>query len=99
VNQVDILLNQEEHRLFQNELIKNPEMGDLLKGTSGARKARVRVGKKGKSGGARVIYYYKDQKNQIWMLAIYNKKDKSNLTHEETNMIKGIVEQIKKYSK
>ena len=67
---VDDLLTKEEFREFQNELIITPEKGDLIQGTGGARKARVRYGVSGKSGGARAIYHYVDARQRIWLLAI-----------------------------
>ena len=52
------LVSDEEYRRFQNELIEDPERGDLIQGTGGFRKARMRLAGGGKSGGARVIYLY-----------------------------------------
>jgi len=43
---------------LQNELLINPEKGDLIKGTAGARKIRMASVGRGKRGGSRVIYYY-----------------------------------------
>ena len=71
--ELDQLLSIEEYRAFQNELIQEPLKGDVLKGTGGARKIRVRYGNLGKSGGARVIYYVVSQKSKIWLLALYAK--------------------------
>lgn len=55
---VTTLVRDEEYRRFQNELIEDPERGDLIRGTGGFRKARMRLAGGGKSGGARVIYLY-----------------------------------------
>lgn len=51
------LLSDEEYRLLQNELIKNPEKGKIIKGSGGLRKIRWSISGKGKSGGVRVIYF------------------------------------------
>jgi hypothetical protein len=53
-------LTDDEYRLLQEEMLANPEMGDLIKGTGGLRKLRFadKRGNKGKRGGLRVIYYY-----------------------------------------
>ncbi|HGP7166048.1 TPA: hypothetical protein ACLRIW_001587 [Neisseria meningitidis] len=52
--------SSEEYRAFQNELMANPEKGDVIQGTRGLRKIRVADSKrgKGKRGGSRVIYYW-----------------------------------------
>ena len=39
-------------------LASDPERGEIMQGTGGVRKVRVAVGGRGKSGGARVIYYF-----------------------------------------
>ncbi|VEI48169.1 toxin HigB-2 [Actinobacillus equuli] len=53
-------LSDEEYRHFQNELLENPNKGDLIQGTNGLRKIRIAdmQRNKGKRGGARVIYYH-----------------------------------------
>jgi hypothetical protein len=44
------------YRLFQIELIFNPNKGDIIEGSGGIRKVRMRLPGKGKSGSARVWY-------------------------------------------
>jgi len=71
-------------RALQDELIKNPFKGKIVKGTGGARKLRMKLSRRGgKSGGARVIYYYVDLQGEIWFLDIYLKSVKENLTENE----------------
>jgi len=55
--QITALLRDEEYAEFQSRLAANPSLGALIKGGGGIRKIRVAVGSRGKSGGARVIYY------------------------------------------
>jgi hypothetical protein len=95
--EIDELLSVDEFRLFQNELIADPLKGDVLKGTGGARKIRAKFGLKGKSGGARAIYYFVGHKEKIWFLAVYPKSKKEALSKFETQMIKAVVDQIKKH--
>ncbi len=52
------LLSDEEYRLLQNALIKNPAIGKVIRGTGGLRKVRWTIKGKGKSGGTRTIYYW-----------------------------------------
>ena len=69
--------------LLQDELAGNPAKGKVVPGAGGARKVRMRVKGKGKSGGARVIYYFVDFRGEIWFLDIYGKSRKSDLTEAE----------------
>ena len=41
---------------LEEVLLQNPQLGDVIEGTGGARKMRIALGGRGKSGGARVIY-------------------------------------------
>ena len=62
------LLPDEDYRLLQEELVKNPEVGKVIKKSGGIRKVRWGLRLKGKSGGLRVIYYWLISKDQIYML-------------------------------
>ena len=79
---------------LQNILQMNPEIGDLIQNTGGARKVRMALPGKGKSGGARVIYYLK-MKKAIYFLDIYPKSKKNDLTHAERNLVAEIVADLK----
>jgi hypothetical protein len=61
---------------LQDDLIKNPYKGNIVKGTGGARKVRMKLPGRGKSGAARVIYYYVDLQGEIWLLDLYAKSTK-----------------------
>lgn len=87
INKIDYLASEDEFNALQAELINNPLKGKIIKGTGGARKIRMKVKGRGKSGGARTIYYYVDLMGEIWFLDIYLKKDKSNLTENEKKRI------------
>ncbi|MGB8479058.1 MAG: type II toxin-antitoxin system RelE/ParE family toxin, partial [Acidobacteriaceae bacterium] len=77
------------------ELCKNPEKGDLIKGTGGARKVRMRRPGKGKSGGARVVYYWQDEEGVIWLIKAYAKNVKAELTAKEKKQIAVVIDEIK----
>lgn len=66
----------ESRAVLQNELLENPEAGSTIEETGGARKIRVSLEGRGKSGGARVIYYYRHARGAIFFLAIYPKNEK-----------------------
>ncbi len=55
---VTTLLSDDEYGELQNDLVEDPERGDLIKGGGGIRKLRYAMQGRGKSGGVRVIYYW-----------------------------------------
>ena len=54
-------LSDDEYRALQAYLMQKPDAGDLIKGSGGVRKVRWASEGMGKSGGVRVIYYWKSQ--------------------------------------
>lgn len=83
---------------IQNALLENPLLGDVIKGTSGARKGRIGAPgrKSGKSGGYRFIYLYLEQSERFYLLAIYSKKEKADLTLKQAAQLGEMVRAIKK---
>lgn len=86
---------------IQNDLIKSPKRGDLIAGTNGVRKARVadKKGKRGKSGSYRYMYLYLENNGIVYLLLIFPKSKKANLTKGERNEIAQIARQIKEIYK
>jgi len=72
-------LNDEEYRGLQTYLMQKPDAGDLVRGSGGVRKVRWAPEGRGKSGGVRVIYYWKRPDHEIWMLTIYSKSEQSTI--------------------
>lgn len=80
-------LKDEERTEAINMIAANPECGDLIPGGGGIRKVRFAIGGKGKSGGVRIIYYYHNERVPTFLLAVFAKNDRANLTRAETNML------------
>jgi hypothetical protein len=91
---VKALLTDDEYRELQNELVEDPERGDLIKGGGGIRKLRHAIQGRGKSGGVRVIYYWIKDNQQIYMLVVYPKSKKDDLTGKETAMLREFVKEL-----
>jgi mRNA-degrading endonuclease RelE of RelBE toxin-antitoxin system len=87
------LLDDEDYRRLQAVLIANPELGDLIRGTGGLRKARWSAKGRGKRGGVRVIYYWLRKRYQVLMLLIYPKSARDDLTADERKRLAKLVEQ------
>lgn len=87
-------LNEDDLLRLQTELLDNPQVGDVMKGTGGVRKMRFALEHRGKSGSARIIYIDFAVYEKIYLLTAYAKKQKDNLSKEERNNMKKIVEVI-----
>lgn len=68
-------------------LLDEPTRGQLIERTGGFRKVRFArpSRREGKSGGARVIYYLLDRRDRIYLLLVYAKGVKDDLTRAEEN--------------
>jgi hypothetical protein len=75
---------------LQQELMANPEAGDVMEGTGGLRKLRQpdpRRGK-GKRGGLRVIYYWWLGGDQFWLFTVFDKDQADDLTPDQRKALK-----------
>lgn len=63
-------------------------------GTGGVRKLRVATSGRGKRGGARLIYYYRQSKGRIYLILLYPKSRKDNLTAAERNAMRKVTAAI-----
>ena len=88
------LLSVEERQDLINYLAEHPKSGDIMEGTGGVRKLRWRRGGRGKSGGVRVIYYFHDDLMPLYLLTLFAKGDKVNLTKGERNELADLVEAL-----
>lgn len=88
-------LDDQALRRLQNDLMKNPEAGDLIQGTGGLRKMRYGDAKrgKGKRGGLRIIYFWKTSDDQFWLFAVYDKDEADDLTPDQRKMLHGRLQQ------
>ena len=88
------VLSDDEYMELQNELVDDPAKGDLIKGGGGIRKLRHGVQGRGKSGGVRVIYYWVKDDHLIYLLVIYPKSTKDNLTDREVAILRDLVKEL-----
>lgn len=92
-HQLEDLMPDDDYRKLQAALVGNPELGQLIRGSGGLRKARWGLPGRGKSGGARVIYYWAVNDEELFMLLIYSKSEQDDLTPEQLKTIKRIVKE------
>lgn len=79
------LLKEDEKVSIINYLAAHPQSGDLIQGTGGIRKLRWSAQGRGKSGGVRVIYYYHNETIPLFLLTIFGKGEKANVSKTERN--------------
>ena len=88
------LLSVEERQDLINYLAEHPKAGDVMEGTGGVRKLRWRRGGQGKSGGVRVIYYFHDDLMPLYLLTLFAKGEKANLTKAERNELADLIDAL-----
>jgi len=79
------LLTAEERATIVDTVSTEPRCGVVVPGTGGVRKLRVAASGRGKRGGARVIYLYGGVYVPVFLLAIFAKNEKSDLSQAERN--------------
>src|ERR1700719_4099194 len=90
----DELLTADEQDAVIELIAYEPTCGDLIAGTGGLRKVRVRRGGSGKRGGARVIYYFYNADFPVVLMALYAKNEKADVSAQEKKKFAALVKEI-----
>jgi len=91
IRKVPGLLSEEERGELIAFIGTHPESGEIVPESGGVRKLRWAVRGRGKLGGVRVIYYFHSQDFPIFLLTVYSKTQKANLTGAERNEMRALV--------
>lgn len=83
----------DEYARLQRALMEQPEVGVIIKGSGGIRKIRWGLPGRGKSGGARFIYYWHVARDTILMLDVYTKNEKEDLSDDELKALRRVVDE------
>ena len=86
------LLAEADRRAIIGHLAAHPVDGDLIEGTGGVRKLRWARDGRGKSGGVRVIYYFHSEAMPLYLLTMFAKNERANLSKAERNELAGLVD-------
>lgn len=81
------LFTETERTNLVAAIASDPEAGDLMPGTGGYRKRRFGRAGMGKRGGARVVYLYGSEDFPIFLITVYAKAEKGNLSKAEQNTL------------
>src|SRR5262249_38742319 len=77
--------SEDERAAIVTMIAERPTTGDLIPDTRGCRKVRVAGRGKGKSGGYRVITFYGGTDIPVFLLTVFGKGQKSDLSQKERN--------------
>ena len=83
--------SDDDLRRLELDLMTNPDKYPVIQGTGGLRKARFAFEHQGKSGGVRVCYVDFVVKEIIYLITVYPKSEKDNLSKNERNEIKKMI--------
>lgn len=87
------LIDDDSYSKLQENLVLNPEIGNLIPGTGGLRKIRWKLPGIGKRGGVRIIYYWKVKEEQIIFLLIYPKNVQDDMTDKQLQILNKILKE------
>lgn len=87
-------LDDNDLQSLQTQLLENPQIGKVIKGTGKLRKMRFALPNRGKSGSSRVLYVDFVVAETIYLIFAYSKNEKDNLSDEERNNIKKLIDRI-----
>jgi len=96
IAQAKAVFSDDERQEMVNMIAANPKCGSLIQGSGGVRKVRVALPGRGKSGGARVVYFYHNDAIPLYLLAVFAKNEKDNLTKAECAALKKMTAAIVK---
>lgn len=99
IRNADKLLLKSERKSIIDYLAAHPKAGELIQGTGGIRKLRWARRGRGKSGGVRVIYYFHSEVIPLYLLTLFGKGEKANLTTAERNKLADLVAILKSCAK
>ena len=91
-------LTEDDLGSLQDHLLKNPTAGRMIQKTGGLRKVRWAGGdsNKGKSGGVRVVYLDLEGKSWNFLIYVYGKQEKDNLSEDEKKELKELTKKLVK---
>ena len=91
----DAGMTEDERNAAVDLVAADPESGDVMQGTGGVRKARLAGRGKGKSGGYRIVWYFGGGDIPVFLITVFGKGEKANLTQGERNALRALSTTLK----
>ena len=88
------VLSEDELDELKVFIALSPKSGDLIQGTAGVRKLRWKASGRGKRGGARVIYYYHNQTVPLFLITVFLKGERVDLSKTDRNKMKALTKAL-----
>ncbi len=96
VRQAESVWNDAERETFVQFIARHPAAGDLIPETGGVRKMRWTRAGSGKRGGVRVIYFYHDPGRPLYLLMVYAKARREDLSADEKRAVRALAAVLKR---
>lgn len=96
LRQAEAVWSASEREAFVDFIAANPEAGDVIPETGGVRKVRWARAATGKRGGARVIYFYRDADRPLYLLLVYAKARREDLSADEKRTVRKLAALLKR---
>ena len=93
------LMNDDDRQAVVNQLAADPEGGDVIPGGGGVRKIRIPLQGRGKRGGARVIYFFYTESIPLFLLDVFAKNEKENISATDLAKLATVAKAIVKEAK
>ena len=95
-DEIYVHVSDNDYKELQTVLLIRPEAGKLIKGSNGLRKIRWKTKDSGKRGGLRIIYYWDNPNDKIYLLLPYLKSKKEDLTKQEIKILSKLISEYLK---
>lgn len=95
IRRSEALFGDAERLRIVDVLSIDPEAGDLIRGTGGLRKLRWASSSRGKRGGARIITYFHDRSMPLFLITVFAKNEKSDLSAADRELYRHLAETLR----
>ena len=88
------LMDDDAYARLQATLALRPDLGKVISGGGGIRKMRWAGSGRGKRGGLRIVYYWQTAEEHIWMLLVYPKSERDDLSRDQLRQLRILVKEF-----
>ncbi len=99
LRQASGMWSEEERSSFVDYIAANPTAGVVIEGAGGVRKVRWGREGMGKRGGVRIVYYYHDDEMPLFLVSVFTKTSKADLSAAEKVEARLLVRALKQRRK